>query len=89
MDALVRAHLTKDLAECLCRMGRAAEALPLATEALAVFGEAGHTDTVAPALLILGHALSGVGRHDDAIRTLDTGLAHVRVYRSKRRRTQR
>lgn len=70
-DAFARAHLTKDLAECLCRMGRAAEALPLVSSALDFFTRVGDADTVARAMWIRGHALSGIGRHDEAVRTLN------------------
>lgn len=70
-DPLVRAHLTKDLAVCLCRMGRAAEALPLATEALNVFLAAGHADTIARGMWARGQALAGVGEYEEAIGTLE------------------
>jgi tetratricopeptide (TPR) repeat protein len=70
-DAVSSAHLKKDLAECYCRMGRSAEALPLASEALAVLSALGHAEVAARAKWAQGAALSGVGAYDEAVQLLE------------------
>jgi hypothetical protein len=83
-NLLTRASLTRDLAECLCRMGRAAEALPLATEALAVFVRTGNAEAVARAMWVRGHALSGAGQHDCGHRYAQRSVTPIRRQCPKR-----
>jgi hypothetical protein len=70
-DAVSGADLRKDLAECYCRMGRPAEALALVNDALVVLNARRHTQITANASWTRGTALSGVGEHDEAVRTLE------------------
>jgi tetratricopeptide (TPR) repeat protein len=70
-DRTARARLSNDLAECYSRAGRAAEALPSITDALAVLREMGDPIELARGMWTYGTALSGAGFHDGAIRVLE------------------
>ena len=70
-DTVSAADLRKDLAECYCRMGRAADAMVLVDDALVVLSAYGHAQITAHANWTRGTALTGVGQHDEAVRTLE------------------
>lgn len=69
-DPISAAELKKDLAECYCRMGQATDALALIDGALVVLNACGHEQITARANWMRGMALSRVGQHDEAVRTL-------------------
>lgn len=70
-DAVSIAELKKDLAECYSRMGRPADALVLVDEALVVLSARGHAQITARTNWMRGTALSRLGQHDEAVRTLE------------------
>lgn len=69
-DEYSRALLSGDLADCVYRMGRPAEALTLLDEAIPVFLRRSEKLRWARALWVRGDALAAMGEHDEAVRVL-------------------